>query len=255
MIKAIVFDLWETLITEQPGMPGAWKRIRLERIARILSTPSKSLESAYRSSWERCHELYWSADKDVPCRTQIEHFVEALEIEVDEPTMQALEHAYATAAIEAMPVVVPGATELLPRLAADGHKLGLISNTGRTPGYALRTILERLDLGRYFDVMVFSNEHGACKPQMSIFEAVRVALDLRFEEMLFVGDNLYVDIYGAQRCGMRAVHFIPPQRGTAVAPDVDHGLTIKPDATIYDLRELLDVTSRPRFEPAQTRRS
>jgi putative hydrolase of the HAD superfamily len=154
-----------------------------------------------------------------------------------------------------MPAIVPGAPELLARLAEGGHKLGLISNTGRTPGYALRTILERLNLAHYFDVMVFSNEHGECKPQLSIFEAVRAALDLQFQEMLFVGDNLYVDVYGAQRCGMRAVHFIPPQRGTAVAPDVDHGLTIEPDATIYDLRELIEVTSRSRFEAARTRRS
>jgi putative hydrolase of the HAD superfamily len=239
VIKAIVFDLWETLITNPHDATHEHKRLRLERIARILSTTPNSLEPAYREVWDRCHQLYWSADKDVPCRRQIEHFVEALRIEVDEPTMQALEHAYATVAIEAMPAIVPGAAELLSRLAAGGHKLGLISNTGRTPGYALRTILEQLNLAHYFDVMVSSNEHGECKPQMSIFDAVRAALDLQFEEMLFVGDNLYVDVYGAQRCGMRAVHFIPPQRGTAVAPDVDHGLTIEPDATIYDLRELL----------------
>jgi len=44
---------------------------------------------------------------------------------------------------------------------------------------------------------------------------------------------------------MRGVLFVPSERGTAVAPDVEHGLTIEPDATIYDLRELLDWVDSP----------
>jgi FMN phosphatase YigB (HAD superfamily) len=50
-----------------------------------------------------------------------------------------------------------------------------------------------------------------------------------------------VDVHGAQRCGMRAVHFDPPVRGTAVAPPFEHELTIIPDAVIRDLRELPDA--------------
>jgi len=86
--------------------------------------------------------------------------------------------------------------------------------------------------------MVFSNEHGECKPRQSIFEVLRKSFGVGFDEMLFVGDNLYVDIHGAQQCGMHAVHFVPDRRGTAVAPPVDHGHEIEPDATIKDLREL-----------------
>jgi FMN phosphatase YigB (HAD superfamily) len=89
--------------------------------------------------------------------------------------------------------------------------------------------------------MVFSNEHGECKPQRSIFEVLRRSLDVEFEEMLFVGDNLYVDVHGAQHCGMTAIHFAPQQRGTAVAPPVDHDHVIEPVATIQDLRDVLSV--------------
>jgi putative hydrolase of the HAD superfamily len=87
-------------------------------------------------------------------------------------------------------------------------------------------------------VMVFSNEHGHCKPTPSIFEELRRGLGVPYEEMLFVGDNLYVDVHGAQRCGMRGVHFDPPTRGTAVAPPVEHGLEIRADARVTSLREL-----------------
>jgi FMN phosphatase YigB (HAD superfamily) len=89
--------------------------------------------------------------------------------------------------------------------------------------------------------MVFSNEHGHCKPVPSIFEELRTALGVEYDEMVFIGDNLYVDVHGAQRCGMRAVHFAPPVKGTAVGPPIEHDLTIVPDATITDLRELLAV--------------
>ena len=51
---------------------------------------------------------------------------------------------------------------------------------------------------------------------------------------------------------MRAVHFVPRVRGTAVAPHVEHGLEIVPDATIGDLRELLGVADLARVETRAT---
>ncbi|HEY8130874.1 MAG TPA: HAD family hydrolase [Thermoanaerobaculia bacterium] len=244
MIKAIAFDLWETLITNTPDVSREHHRLRIERMKRILgeggfAATTERIESAYREVWQRCHELYWSADKDISCRTQIDHFLEVMEVKpFDERTIQALEDAYANVAVEVLPLLVPGAAEIVAEVKGRGYSLGLISNTGRTPGYALRTILDRLNLSQFFDAMVFSNEHGECKPQRSIFETLRQSLDVEFEEMLFVGDNLYVDVHGAQQCGMIGVHFLPPTRGDAVAPVPDHDLTIEPHATIHDLREL-----------------
>lgn len=253
MIKAIAFDLWETLITNTPEISHAQKRLRLDRMERILGerASAERIAHAHRQLWQRCHELYWSEDKDISCRTQIDHFLEELELSVDDVTAAALEEAYATAAVEVLPSVVRGADVIVSELKRRGYRLGLISNTGRTPGYALRAILERLGFPP-FDAMVFSNEHGECKPQRSIFEALQQSLDVEFDEVLFVGDNLYADVHGAQRCGMHAVHFVPPVRGTAVAPAVDHDLKIAPDATIHDLRELLPIIE---LAPAQTRRN
>jgi putative hydrolase of the HAD superfamily len=238
MIKAIAFDLWETLITDTPALSRAQERLRLERMARIVARSPEEIEHAYRRVWHRCQELYWSRDEDIPCRRQIEHFLEDAGIEAGEEMILELEHAYANAAVETLPAIVDGASEVVSSLKERGYLIGLISNTGRTPGYALREILSRLGLGASIDAMVFSNEHGACKPRASIFEALRSALGVAYEEMMFVGDNLYVDVHGAKSCGMTAVHFVPPQRGTAIAPAVEHGLEIVPDATIADLREL-----------------
>jgi putative hydrolase of the HAD superfamily len=249
MLKAIAFDLWETLITDTPELSREQERLRLTRMEEILrarghAAVAERIERAYRALWHRCNDLYWSADVDVPCRRQIEHFLEELELEpqsFDESVIAELEHAYAHAALEVLPAVVDGAPQTLAELKARGFGIGLISNTGRTPGYVLRPILEALGLAGSIDVMVFSNEHGQCKPRPSIFEELRRGLGVAYDELVFVGDNLYVDVHGAQRCGMRAVHFEPPVRGTAVAPPFDHGLEIVADARVTSLRDLIGV--------------
>jgi len=262
MLKAIAFDLWETLITNTPEQSRQHERLRLARMECILAergfgATAQQIEAAYRRVWHRCQELYWGSDRDIPCRTQIDHFLEALELEVsDEAALDALEQAYARVAVDVRPAMIDGARDVLAEMKRRGLRIGLISNTGRTPGYALREILEQLGLAPFIDAMVFSNEHGECKPQQSIFEALRGLLGVDFDEMLFVGDNLYVDVLGAQRCGMPAVHFAPPVRGTAVAPPVDHGHDIVPHTTIADLRELPAVLNAwTDSESAQTRRS
>lgn len=252
MLKAIAFDLWETLITDTPAASKQQERLRLTRMEEILTAHGYGelagrIETGYRALWHRCHELYWSADVDVPCRRQIEHFLEELQIDpatLGEPLLAALEDAYAGAALEILPQRVEGADALLEKLKERGLRTGLISNTGRTPGSVLRGILAALGLAPFLDVMVFSNEHGQCKPRESIFEELRRGLGVRYEEMVFVGDNLYVDVHGAQRCGMRAIHFDPPVRGTAIAPPVEHGLEIVPDARVTTLRELLAAVER-----------
>jgi putative hydrolase of the HAD superfamily len=249
MLKAIAFDLWETLITDTPELSREQERLRLTRMEEILAAHgfgdvADRIEHAYRALWHRCHDLYWSADVDVPCRRQIEHFLEELQLDprsFGEPVLEALEDAYAGAALEVLPAPVEGAAGLLAALKERGLRIGLISNTGRTPGSVLRAILDALGLAQFIDVMVFSNEHGQCKPQPSIFEELRRGLGVAYEEMVFVGDNLYVDVHGAQRCGMRAIHFDPPTRGTAIAPPVEHGLEIKPDARVVSLGEVLAV--------------
>jgi putative hydrolase of the HAD superfamily len=262
MIRAIAFDLWETLITDTPELSRRQERLRLTRMEEILArrgfaSTADEIERAYRRLWHRCQELYWSRDMDIPCRVQIEHFFEALDVDassIDDATMHELEHVYANAAVEVPPRVVAGADDVLREMKSRGLRVGMISNTGRTPGSALRRILEGAGLAEAIDAMVFSNEHGACKPQTSIFETLRASLGVAFDEMLFVGDNPYADVLGAQRCGMLAVHFTPPVRGSAVAPPVDHGEEIVADATISDLRELPAVIDALTAEASRTRR-
>lgn len=251
MIKAIGFDLWETLITDTPAASRAQAELRVRGMESILAArgyrlEAAAIEAAYRTCWERCQELYWSADRDIPCRTQIDHFLEDAGVDTSalgEDVLAELERVYAYAALEVLPSPVEGAVELLAALKRKGLRTGVISNTGRTPGYVLRDVLVKLGLSPHIDAAVFSNEHGECKPQASIFEALRSQMGVAFDEMLFVGDNPYVDVWGAQRCGIRGIHFDPPVRGTAIAPPVEHGLRIIPDWRVTKLADIEGVLS------------
>lgn len=247
--KCVAFDLWETLITETHPVSQHQQHLRLTKIETILrrcgvTSTTPEIAAGYQSLWTRCHELYWSADLDIPTRRQIEHLLEALAIEpasLSEEALVELDHAYAIPALEILPESVPGALETLLWCREQGLRIGLISNTGRTPGWVLRKILDRLGIGELLDTMIFSNEVGVCKPQSQIFSALCEGLGSDPETIVFVGDNLYADVWGAKRSGMKAVHFDPERRGLAVARETRITFEVVPDATVRELGALRSV--------------
>lgn len=249
MLKAVAFDLWETLLTDTPEVAARQERLRLQSIEAILTArgylhTALQIDQAHRALWKRCWERYWSVDIDVPTSRQIVHFLEALELDPKtfEPgALEELERAYSIAALEIPPSPVPHAGAALRASRSMDLGVGLISNTGRTPGLVLREVLAIHGMSSFIDVMVFSNEHGECKPRRSIFDKLCEGLGAEHSEVVFVGDNLYADVHGAQAAGMRAIHFKPESRGQAVAAEVEHGLDIVPDATIRSLAELPEI--------------
>ena len=83
MLRAVGFDLWETLITNTPDDSRLQSQERLEAMERVLRTRGVAFDparfhDAYREQWSLCQDLYWSADVDIPCRRQVEHCLELL---------------------------------------------------------------------------------------------------------------------------------------------------------------------------------
>jgi putative hydrolase of the HAD superfamily len=89
----------------------------------------------------------------------------------------------------------------LRALAADGFKLGLISNSHR----CLRSFQEHFELQGLIAGAVSSSEHGYMKPHPSIFEAALTLVGVSAGESVMVGDSIAHDIEGARRIGMRGV--------------------------------------------------
>jgi HAD superfamily hydrolase (TIGR01509 family) len=108
---------------------------------------------------------------------------------------------------------VESALAALRRLREQSVRTGLCSNAPYPPALMYEQ-LDRLDLRRYFDAVLFSSEIGWRKPDPRIFSEVLARMALPASSVWFVGDDWEADIKGAQRAGMRAL--LAPG---AMAPD------------------------------------
>jgi putative hydrolase of the HAD superfamily len=115
------------------------------------------------------------------------------------------------------------------------HPLAIV--TDAQSGYA-RGELHKVGLLDYFDPIVVSGDHGYRKPDRRLFQLALDGMGVAAEHALYVGNDMYRDIYGAQAAGMRTVMF-----------DSDQGagthLDCEPDHTITDFRDLLKVLDLP----------
>ncbi len=114
----------------------------------------------------------WDRNEDVTHMDQLRFIVETLSGgsgEMGEEWFESLSKAYTSAIHELPPFLDPDAPGLLDWLRSQGMRIGLISNVGRTPGFALRELLETEGMAEYFDVMVFSDEVRVRKPHPEIF--------------------------------------------------------------------------------------
>jgi putative hydrolase of the HAD superfamily len=96
----------------------------------------------------------------------------------------------------------PWVYETLDRLAAEGYRMSVISNAdGR-----VRAGFEALRLAHYFERIFDSHIVGYAKPDSRLFEHAVMSVGTRVAECVYIGDLYYVDVLGANRAGMAAVH-------------------------------------------------
>ncbi len=96
--------------------------------------------------------------------------------------------------------VYPEVASVLAGLRSAGRRLAVIANWDER----LPTLLERLGLGRYFEIVVTSQGAGVEKPHPLIFQTALGMLDLEPEVVLHLGDRPFEDIEGAEAAGMPA---------------------------------------------------
>jgi len=94
--------------------------------------------------------------------------------------------------------------------------------------------LAAIGLSHHFKVSVAAHQLGVAKPDTAIFlEACRL-LDVAPEDAVYVGDDVLLDVQGAQRAGLRAVWM----NRTGSAKHLEHGVV--PDAIVKDFDELIE---------------
>lgn len=93
--------------------------------------------------------------------------------------------------------------------------MGMISNAFEKD---FRQIFQRLDLARYFDVVVGIDACKKGKPDKAIFLYAVDKLNVQPNEAIFVGDRVRHDYQGAKRAGLKPLLI---SREGKVLADVD----------------------------------
>jgi putative hydrolase of the HAD superfamily len=228
MLRAVTFDLWETLIHEDPAAEQARRDHRVREIRAVLARygldpDPDTLEKAHREVFVRM-EAYWSSALDVSVLEQTKMFIElAIGQSVDGrvPGSALLECAkhYGEASLKHPPTVAEGARSVLTVARACGLQLGLICNTGRTPGKVIREILKNFGLADLFVALTFSDEARIRKPAKDVFLRTLQRLGCDPSLAVHVGDQAETDIAGARAAGMRTIYL---RRGSAPLAESDY---------------------------------
>ena len=182
-IRAVVFDLWNT-IAEWPH--EAWAEVR-PRVAERLGLTPEEFDARWYGELAQRRELGPIADV-------LGVFAVSPEA-VDE--VVAMRRAVARRGL----VPVAGAAETIAALRDRGLRTGLITVCSED----VPALWEETDFHGLFDAEVFSCSVGLRKPDPRIYRLALEQLAVEPAEAIFVGDGANDELAGAARVGMIAV--------------------------------------------------
>ena len=188
MARAILFDLFETLISEfdpnwTPG-PGTGARIGID-------------DSVFDELWRQM--------RDRRMRGRIDFRDALLEISRlanRSPDAEAVDRVIAERLLaKARPFekLDPRILDLVAELDARDVRLAVVSNASEEEVAAWRGCA----LAQVFDAAVFSFEVGRVKPESEIYRIACRKLGTRPDDAIFIGDGGADELEGAARTGMR----------------------------------------------------
>jgi len=188
-MKAVIFDMFETLVTLYSVPRYFGRNIAADLGADInefypLWHETEEARSKGKMTFEE--SLYWIGE-----RTRYTH---------PERIPGAVEKRYAFKT-ESLQKVEYRIVSLLRELKERGYKVGLISNCFLEEAEAIRTSV----LASCFDAMLLSCEQGVQKPEHEIFERCLTELSVAPEECLYVGDGGSFELETAREFGMQTL--------------------------------------------------
>lgn len=255
----VTFDLWETILMDQPELDLTRGRLRCERLHEALSELGINLSlSGIRRGYQESAPWFqaaWGRNENLSTMEQIRLILQAaskksVALPQEPSAVEMLHKAYVDPIFEAPPRLNQDAVPTLEGMRGRARKIGLISNTGRSPGATLRKLMSKLGLTEFFDGTIFSDEVGSRKPDRGIFEAAAKELQTDLAKIIHIGDDPEADAWGAKQAGMRALLFeYPVPEGFKRLPSSLFALSradrrienseIKPDGRIIFLKEAL----------------
>jgi putative hydrolase of the HAD superfamily len=236
MIKALTFDLWNTLIADDHA-DYSKRRIAIllhvceqQQCFRDVSAVRAAYQSATRL-WEECWRV---KRKGISIQELVNHIFAALNIHLKHTMQDDVVTRFAGVVLDDPPPMLDYASSVLEVLHTK-YSIGLICDTGFTPGQVLKQVLERHNMLRYFSCLLFSDEVGATKPSALIFQKALDDLAMNPHEVAHVGNLLETDVVGAKAIGMTAVWV---NRGEGGDPN---RISYRPDHEIKHLYDLIHI--------------
>jgi putative hydrolase of the HAD superfamily len=225
-VDTVTFDLWNTLLAHDASYDAGIRKCRAEDILYALRSEGLNItmadvERGYALSDGRLLER-WSGHLDFSLEEQLAVFLECMGLEPTAELVRAIDGPYADAVLKMRPLVIDGAREAVEQIINSGYRVALISNTGRTPGRAMRRLLVEYGLYDLFETATFSSEEGIMKPRPEIFHRTLARLGSDPERTVHVGDHGLLDVLGARRAGIRCVQVTQyaPEGHREHVPDV-----------------------------------
>ena len=216
-IKAVTYDCWATLLTDKD-----WERslqLRVEALCRAIDASPDEARALLQEAWKR-HDEAWKQIETFGPGRMAAYCLEARGI-FDEEPVRELTREFEEATLSVGAVAVDGADDTLAALARSGIRLGLVCDTGFSPGRLVRQLLDDVGLLGYLDVLCFSDEVGVPKPGNDIFAKALAELGVRPPEAVHVGDLKRTDIAGARDIGMHGIRFRGVHDDASDAPDAE----------------------------------
>jgi putative hydrolase of the HAD superfamily len=212
-IKAISFDLWNTLYYDHKVNYGRHDmRVKYFRDALLRNGYDGELdiEGAFKYCWEHFDDIWKNDHRTMNAAELLQIGCKWLGVTLPEPDFADVSTYFEEVLLEQPPVLFDGVKEIVPELA-NRFKLGITSDTAYTSGRVLRILLERDSatggLLKYFSAFAFSDEVGRSKPHQKAFKSTLSQLGVKPEEAIHVGDNEGTDIVGAKNVGMKSILF------------------------------------------------
>ena len=241
MIKAVTFDLGDTLIDYGPmdyspmmhyGVRRAYEY--LETLADVAVPPagrfSRRVCRAVRHTWYRGKLLLEDRNVEVPMARALD----GMGVVLDDKRRREFVRRFFTA-LARLTRAAPGAAETLGALADRNLQLAIISNTVLPP-WLLDESLDEIGLLGFFPQRFYSCGLGCKKPGRRIFALAVEALGVEPGEVLHVGDRYLTDVWGARRAGLRTCLRVG-HRSYPLPP-------VRPDFRIRRLVDLLPIIDR-----------
>lgn len=197
MLKAITFDFWGTLFDAHHSL----KSERADYLGLFVDVTTEQAIEAYNQAWRVFDDAVHKGFGLSPAWL-LHDTLERLGVSLAPQDYELTLRFWQEHLSDFPPRPLSGARHMLQTLRQEGYWIGLISDTGATPGRVLRRLLADREMLSLFDWLTFSDETGVTKAHPQAFRHTLRALGVRPEETLHVGDSPLADIQGAKAVGL-----------------------------------------------------